>query len=207
MRGKPIRNKNKILVALVALFTMLMCTSIGFATWVTAGGSSTTANGNLEADDYVEITSGEAYCISNLSINGFRYAASYGLVDETAGVYANSIDITGTYTFQVGEAKTAISSLNSTNKRFSLTITITASITTDFSFNNFSFTGYTNGTTAKTTTSLSATHNVVLSTSEYNQTSLSNLGFSFKMNYTGSSLPDLSSASYSVTIQPGEYIA
>ena len=206
MRGKPIRNKNKILVALVALFTMLMCTSVGFATWITAGGSSGSVNGNIEADDYVEVSTGDAYCISSLVANGFRYSASYGLVDEDLGLYGNTAQITGAFTLDLSEAKTAISSLNSTDKKLSLKLDLTASVTTNFTFSSFVFSGFANTSTQVTSSSYSSTHNIVLTSTEYSQNSLSGLGFSINVAFSGSTLPDLSSASYSITISPGEYV-
>ena len=82
MRGKPIRNKNKILVALVALFTMLMCTSVGFAAWITTGGSNSIISGNIEADDVFEGGSGGSDVIAISSLQNYEYKQSYGFVDN-----------------------------------------------------------------------------------------------------------------------------
>ena len=200
MRKKPNRYKNKILVALVALFTMLMCTSIGFATWITAGGSNNTINGNIAADDYVETTSGEAYCISNVSINRFRYAAGYGFVNETSGKYDNTITLTGSFTLNVSEAKTAINSLVG-SKQLSMKLELTTSATTNFTFTNLTFSGFTNSLvnkTASSTATACSAYNVTLTNDEYNQASLS-CGFSITITY-GATLSDFPSLSSTVKL-------
>ena len=115
MRGKPNRYKNKILVALVALFTMLMCTSVGFATWITAGGSTANVNGAFEADNVVvggetvdcitvSETSGPKY-YSGSEASGFVNAS--GLYDKQNGTlsFVAVIDLTS--------ARTIIDTLNS----------------------------------------------------------------------------------------------
>ena len=207
MRGKPIRNKNKILVALVALFTMLMCTSVGFAAWITTGGSNASTNGVMQADDFVETTSGEAHCISNTTINSFRYAAGYGFVDETSGRYASAVNLTGTFTFNVSEAKQSINSLVG-SKQFGLKLELTTSVTTNFGFSNFTFTGFTNSPVSKTVSSTAATYNITLTNDEYSQSTLS-CGFSITLTYSGSlsSFPSLASATYNIAITPSEVIS
>ena len=115
MRGKPIRNKNKILVALVALFTMLMCTSIGFATWVSTGGSSSNVGGTIEADNI--IAGGDPVdCITITETHGPKYyngSEASGFV-SSSGVYDKK---NGTLSFtariNLTSARTVISTLNS----------------------------------------------------------------------------------------------
>ena len=210
MRGKPNRNKNKILVALVALFTMLMCTSVGFAAWITTGGSSGSANGNIEADDYEDIPSGEdANCITNLKINNFRYSQGNGFVDENNGKYVSSASISGIFAFEVAEAKTAIASLRN-NQQFSLKLELTTSATSNFTYGTPTFTGFTNSPVSKTTTSSAtvyAAYNITLTSAEYAKTSI-NCGFSISVSFTGtlSNFPSLESATYSLAITPGEAI-
>ena len=210
MKGRPIHSKNKILVALVALFTMLMCVSVGFATWITTSGSSQNLNGNIETDDYVEISSGEeAYCITNLVINKFRYAQSYGFVNENNGSYTSSAYISGTFDFEVAEAKTAIQSLSS-NKQFSLKLELTTSATSNFSYSSLTFIGFANSPVPKSSTSSAtayAAYNITLTTSEYSQTKIS-CGFSITVSFSGtlSNFPTLASETYSLAITPGEVI-
>ena len=210
MRGKPNRYKNKILVALVALFTMLMCTSVGFAAWITSGGGSSAVTGNIDADDYVETTSGEAQCISKLSVNSFRYAAGYGFANETTGKYDSSMTLTGTFTFDVSQAKTAIDTLVG-SKQFSLVFEFTTSTTSNFTFGTPTFTGFTNSPVSKTVTSSatkSAAYNITLTNDEYNQASLS-CGFSMSISYGSSlsSFPSLANTTYNVVITPGEALS
>ena len=210
MKGRPIFSKNKILVALVALFTMLMCVSVGFATWITIGGSNSSTNGDIQADDFVETTSGEAQCISNTTINSFRYAAGYGFVNETNGRYVSTIDLTGTFTFNVSEAKQAISSIVG-SKQFGLKLELTTSITTNFTFTNLTFSGFTNSPVSKTVSSTAtacAAYNITLTNDEYSQSTLS-CGFSITLTYSGtpSTFPSLASATYNIAITPSEVIS
>lgn len=207
MRGKPIRNKNKILVALVALFTMLMCTSVGFAAWVTSGAStSANTNGNIAADDYVETTGGDAYCISNVTASSFRYYQGCGFVDEVNGKYAASIDITGTFTFNVTEARSAIDSLGG-SKSFSLEIALTTTMPSGFTY-AFAFTGFSNTPVSKSTTSTSAAYNITLTDAE-NALSTMSCGFTITMTYGSdlSGFPSLASVTNTVTITPDEVIS
>ena len=211
MKGKPALNKNKFLLALVALFTMLMCVSVGFASWLTtSGGTSTNTNGNIGADDYVETTGGEAYCISNLSINTFGYAQGYGFVNQETGRYVSSTALTGTFTFDVSEAKLSIDSVTG-SRTFSLKLEFTTSATSNFTYSNLTFTGFTNSPVSKSASSsatASAAYNITLTEAEYAESTIS-CGFSITMTY-GASLsgfPSLSTATYSVVITPGEVIS
>ena len=116
MRGKPNRYKNKILVALVALFTMLMCTSVGFATWITTGGSSSNVEGAFEVDNVV--VGGETIdCITVTETHGPKYyngseasgfVSSAGLYDKKNGM------LSFTSTINLTSARTIIASLNDT---------------------------------------------------------------------------------------------
>lgn len=211
MKGKPALNKNKFLLALVALFTMLMCVSVGFASWLTTGaGTSTNTNGNIGADDYVETTGGDAYCISNMAINPFRYAQGCGFVNEETESYASSITLTGTFTFNVSEARTAINSLGG-SRTFSLKIELTTSMTSNFTYTSLTFTGFTNSPVSKTGSSTAtayAVYNITLTETENSQTTLS-LGFSITMTFGGtlSNFPSLSTATYQVAITPDEVIS
>lgn len=115
MRGRPNRYKNKILVALVALFTMLMCTSVGFAAWITTGGSSSTVNGLIEADN-VEVGGESVDCITVTETHGPQYyngSEGVGFVSYT-GVYDKK---NGTLSFvarvNLTSARTVIPTLNS----------------------------------------------------------------------------------------------
>ena len=211
MKNRPVRYKNKILVALVALFTMLMCVSIGFASWVTSGATtSQSANGNIGADDYVETTGGDAYCIANLSINTFGYAQGYGFVDQSTGRYVSSTTLTGSFDFDVSEARDSIDSIGG-SRQFSLKLEFTTSATSGFTYSNATFTGFTNSPVSKSasgTATLVAAYNITLTTSEYAQDTIS-CGFSITMAYGNalSGFPSLSSATYSLVITPGEVIA
>ena len=209
MRGKPIRYKNKILVALVALFTMLMCTSVGFASWITAGGGSGSINGNIEADDYTASSSGEyAYCITDLEVDPFRYSTSYGFVDENTGMYVSTINLTGSFIFDVSEAKTAISSLNSTSKQFSIKIDFSTTYTTNLSVGTIALNGFStcvgfnsNGNSSPA----SKTFNITLNNTEYSSASIE-CSFAIPITYSGT-FPNLASQSYSVVITPDEVAA
>lgn len=129
MRGKPNRYKNKFLVALVALFTMLMCTSVGFATWITAGGSNSTVNGNIEADSIV--VGGESVdCITVTETHGPSYyngSEGSGFVNKS-GVYDKK---NGTLSFTVRinltSARTVISTLNS-NGTFNFCLSLSTNV-------------------------------------------------------------------------------
>lgn len=212
MKGKSGLNKNKFLVALVALFSMIMCVSVGFASWMFAGGSvSKSTNGNIEADDYVEVTGGDAYCIRNLTINSFRYYQGCGFVDETNEKYVQSIPLTGTFDFDVGEARDSVDSIGG-SRQFSLKLEFTTSMTSGFTYTNLTFSGFANTPVSKTATSTAtavAAYNITLSDSEYNSSTIS-CGFSITMTYSSSDLtgfPSLASATYSIAITPDEVIS
>lgn len=209
MKNKLNINKNKILISLVALFTMLMCVSVGFATWIATGGAFGNIYGNIDTDDYGEASSGNAYCISDLTINPLKCAKGYGFVNESNGSYSNTVALTGTFTFNVLEAKDAINSLVG-SKQFSLLIELNASVTTNFTFDGLTFTGFTNGLVSKTATSTAtayANYNITLTNDEYAQTTLER-GFSITLTYGGtlSNFPTLESATYSVAITPSEVV-
>ena len=204
------RAKHKILISLVALFTMFMCVSVGFATWITSGGDSEAVNGDIIADDYANITAGDAYCISDLSINSFRFYEKNGFVNEATGSYSLSTNITGSFTFEVSEAKMAIRSIRS-SRQFSLRLDFTASVSTNFSVGTIAFGGFTS-TVAKdvaNTTTACAAYNITLTESEYLSTQLTNLSFTIPLSFSGqaSSFPNLGSAIYTVSITPGEVLA
>ena len=130
MRGKPNRYKNKILVALVALFTMLMCTSVGFAAWITTGGGSASINGNIEADTVITGSGENVDCITISSVTGPAYydgteASGFVTIDGTYDkkngyiAFAASINLTS--------ARTVITTLNS-NGTFNFNIALATNV-------------------------------------------------------------------------------
>ena len=211
MMKKLSKNKNKILISLVALFCSLMCVSIGFATWITASDSYYNINGKFDADDYAQIPLGELQCVSDVNASNIRFSTNYGFVDEDLGIYSTSIYITGSFTFNVSNAKLSISSMNSTEKRFSLTMTIGLPNIDGFSYvfnydgSHPAFSGFSNSA-SKISTATSITHDIILNESEYSQDEIENLGFCIKVNGPSSSFPNLSSGSFNISIEPGEYI-
>ena len=50
-----ISKNRKILIALVSLFSALMCISTGFATWLVTSGTNAIALGDIEADDFIPV--------------------------------------------------------------------------------------------------------------------------------------------------------
>lgn len=208
MKGKM--RKEKVLIPLVALFSALACTSVGFAIWTETGNVSATKNGTMLTDDYIATTGGDAYCISNLTINTIGYAQGYGFVDQSTGRYVSSVALTGTFDFDVSEARDSIDSLVG-SRQFSLKLAFTASVTTNFTYNNISFTGFTNTPVSKSVTNTAtatAAYNITLTDAEYNADTIS-CGFSITMTYgqSLSSFPSLSSATYAVAITPDEVIS
>lgn len=201
----------KSLFTLISLLTSTMCFSICFASWVGgASGDSKDATGALEADAIVTGAGGEdVTCITNLQLDSFRYAAGYGFVNETNGRYATSMDLTGSFSFEVALAKTAIASFVS-DKTFSLVIELntTASIT----FGAPSITGGLSGSTitGKSVTSSAAAsgaYNITLTNDQFGQTTLSDISFKIPMSVaSASSFPDLTSVTFAVALTPGEEI-
>lgn len=131
MKGRPVFSKNKILVALVALFTMLMCVSVGFATWITTGGSNSSINGTIDADDVV--SGGDNIdCITITSTSGPGYyndSNGQGFVDKE-GLYNKK---SGTLSFvaviNLASARTVIPTLNSAgNFNFIISLSTNVSI-------------------------------------------------------------------------------
>lgn len=202
-------DKQKILIACIACLSMMMCISVGFATWIVTSSAVASLNGNIDADDYASVSLGDAYCISDLTIDGFRSSEHYGFVDETSGTYSTSINISGLFSFEVIEAKTAINSLK-LNKQFSLKFEFTASVTTDFTFGSMSLNGFSNSSSHYIQNNATATSafNIVLSDEEYSQIKISNISIIIPLSFndTLSSFPDLSNATYALSIIPGEVL-
>lgn len=129
MKNKQ-RTKNKILISLVAFLTALMCTSVGFATWLTTGERVFGINGNLDADDYVPDMT-EVSCFSDLSLTSVFSFSQYGFLKSDNSFSKSSstqVDIVGGATFvpEPAYSDNLISSLSDvqSNSKFKMTITI-----------------------------------------------------------------------------------
>ena len=211
MRGKPIRSKNKILVALVALFTMLMCTSVGFAAWITTGGSTGSVNGNIEADDVIGGGSGDVDVITIDSLQDYQYKQSYGFVDD--GVFGATVVLTGQCTFDAAAGKQSISSFRN-NKKFGLDVELTTALSGGFSANNMTSSSISLTSSNFTTVSVTPTSGQSITGTLGATCSDNNSNFTFTfsitLNWTGSNLssfPDISSAGFSVSLLPKEFNA
>ena len=204
--------KNRKLIPALSALCVAMCVSVGFATWITTGGGTANASGNINADD-VNISDEPVACITNLEFDGFKYYQGYGFVSNNQnsnGLYTNTTNFTGTFDFDVSGAKTCISSMASDTK-LSLKIEFTTSATTNFTYGAPTISGFANTPVEVSTTSTATSYkayNIILDNTEYSSSSLSNLSFSVSMTYTGSlsAFPSLSDATYSLTITPGEYV-
>ena len=210
MRGKPIRSKNKILVALVALFTMLMCTSVGFAAWITTGGSSSILSGNIDADD-VQGGGGSSHTPENLDVitittlNGYEYSTGYGFVNDD--VISNSTNLTGTCLFNVTNGKKCFTSFRE-NKSFKLDITLSTSLSGGFSGNSLTSNSASltsdNFTVASTnptdSTNITTSFTITCNSSDSNFT----FDFAINLTYGGSSFPNLASANFNIKFEPKE---
>ena len=127
--------KSKILISLVAFFTAAMCVSVGFATWITTGGSSAGLNGNIETDNVQTTSSSNLDVLTINSLRPFGYSTGYGFVNN--GLYSSSVNLTGVCIVNSANLKQCLNSYSS-NKQFSLTISLTTSISGGFSSNLFS---------------------------------------------------------------------
>ncbi len=211
MRGKPIRNKNKILVALVALFTMLMCTSVGFAAWITTGGSNATANGTIDADT-VE-GGGGSHTPQNLdvvtitNVDEYQYYAGNGFVNN--GVYDDECYLTGSCSFNATNGKKCFTSFRDSNSfKLDVELSTTASgglsglniTSSEISLTSTNFTVGSQNPTDSTT--ITTTFTITCGSNESDFT----FDFSVKLVYgeTLSSFPDLSSAPISIKFTPKE---
>ena len=210
MRGKPSRYKNKILVALVALFTMLMCTSVGFAAWITTGGSNSILSGNIDADD---VQGGGSHTPENLdvititNVNDFQYYAGSGFVND--GVYDDDVYLTGTCSFNVTNGKKCFTSFRNNNS-FKLDVQLTTALSGGFSGANITSsemsltsTNFTVGSQNPTdSTNITATFTIACNSNASDFT----FDFSVKLTYGGSlsSFPDLSSAAINIEFTPKE---
>jgi len=211
MRGKPNRYKNKILVALVALFTMLMCTSVGFATWITAGGGSASVNGNIDADDIQggggSHTPQDLDVVTITQVNNYQYYTAYGWVND--GLFDDDVLLTGTCSFNVENGKSCFTSFRD-NKSFKLDVKLTTALSGGFSGNSITSSEITltSSNFATTTqdpvdsTNITTTFALVCNDSNSNFT----FDFSIKLTYGGSltSFPDLASANIKVEFAPKE---
>ena len=211
MKGRPIFSKNKILVALVALFTMLMCVSVGFATWITTGGSNSTINGTIEADDVQGGGGpGNVDVITINTLNDYQYKQSYGFVDD--GIFGSTLTLSGECTFDSTNAKSCINSYRS-NKKFSLDIELTTALTGGFSANNITGSSMSisssNFTTASTTPTSGQSITGTLSATCSDNNSNFTFTFSIVLNWSGSlaSFPDMSSAGLSISLLAKEFSA
>ena len=204
------RYKNKILVALVALFTMLMCTSIGFATWITTSGDSSAIGGNIEADD-VQGGGGSTHTPENLDVvtistlNGYQYSTGYGFVNDD--VCSNSTSLTGTCLFNSANGKKCFTSFRDT-KSFKLDITLSTSLSGGFSGNNFTSNSIslTSSNFSVSTSDPVDSTNITTSFTIVCNDNNSDFSFDFAINltYGGSSFPNLSSANINIKFEPKE---
>ncbi len=211
MRGKPIRNKNKILVALVALFTMLMCTSVGFAAWITTGGSNATANGTIDADT-VE-GGGGSHTPQNLDVvtitqlNPYQYYSGYGFVND--GMFDDDILLSGTCNFNATNGKSCFTSFRN-NKSFKLDVKLTTALSGGFSGQSITSSEITLTSSNFTTATLDPTDSTDISTTFALTCSDNNSNFTFdfsiKLTYGGAltSFPDLATANIKVEFTPKE---
>ena len=209
MGEKVRRYKNKILVALVALFTMLMCTSIGFATWITTNGSNSAINGAIDADNVDN--GGSAHTPENLNVvtittlNGYQYSTGYGFVNDD--VISNSTSLTGTCLFNTTNGKKCFTSFRE-SKSFKLDVTLSTSLSGGFSANNLAsnsisltsnnFTVAASVPTSSTTITTSFTITCNSSDSDFS------FDFAINLTYSGSNFPNLSSANFNIKFEPKE---
>ena len=206
---KKTRYKNKILISLVALFTMLMCISVGFASWIVTGGSNALALGEIEADDVLTEPTGESVDVITItSIEKYQYAEGYGFVN--GGLYSNNVDLTGTCRFDSENAKSCFDSY-SNNKSFKLTFELTGELDGGLSSNGFSSTNITlsssNFSSSSHDTIINdATISTTFTVSCYSNSTDFNFSFSINLKYTGSlsSFPNMGSANLSVNLTPKE---
>ena len=145
--------------------------------------------------------------ISNLEITPFGYSQGYGFVNPTTGTYVNTATLTGTFVFDVSEARDSIDSLGG-SKQFSLKLELTTTAPSSITYDGFLFTGFTNSPVYKLTSTTSATYNITLTNAEYALDTIS-CGFSITLTYSGSlsNFPSLSSATYTIVITPDEVIS
>lgn len=207
---KKIKNKNKLLISLVALFTMLMCTSVGFATWITTGGSNSIVSGNIEADEVYDGSASGLEIITINNLNEYEYNQDYGFVDE--GKFGATLQLSGDCSFNSTSARQDINSYRS-NSSFDLEVKLSTAITGGFSANNLS-SSLISATSANFVSSPSVvpTSNQDIIGTMYIQCNNNNTNFDFtftiSLTWTGndlSLLPDISTAGFSVSLLAKEH--
>ena len=209
MKNRSSKNKNKILIALVAFLSALMCVSIGFATWITTGGSLLSAKGEIETDTVRGEEDLDVVTIDTLQ--DYQYNQSYGFVDD--GIFGSTLILYGECSFDSTNGKECIDSFRR-NKTFDLEIELTTSLTGGFSVNNMVSTSISLSSNNFSTVSVapmsgqSITGTLEVTCNDNN----SDFDFTFEitLNWTGADLslfPDVSSASFSVSLLPKEHSA
>ena len=113
--GKKNNNiQHKILIPIVTTGCALMCFSVGFASWIVAGGTIENVFGIVNADDF-EPDIVYLDCFDNLSMTIFDMS-SYGILQTSDGSYSKTGNgtISGYFTFNPGVERltSVITSLN-----------------------------------------------------------------------------------------------
>ena len=198
MKRRQARDKNKILVALVALFTTLMCISVGFASWVVTSGSDALALGQIQADDVDNTASGDNVDVISITrMDDLEYGTSYGFVDD--GTYKNNVNLSGSCTFDIENGKSCFTSLRSNTKSFKMEVTLTTALNNGFLSNGFSC----DSINLDSDNFASCSHGAINSDATINTTFViscndTNLDFSFDFDihivWSGSSFPDLANS-------------
>ena len=127
MKIEKARHKKKLLFPIAGLFTILSCVSIGFATWVTLGGSVKSVSGMFDADEAIENVN-EIEVFDNVTIDSFSFAENYGFLNTSSKKYGLTTTLTGSCRLNIAKASELIESM-STNKRMLLSFGIYSSYT------------------------------------------------------------------------------
>ncbi len=143
--------------------------------------------------------------IKELRINTVEYTAGYGFVDASKGVYTNQTNLTGSFYLNMPAAIKYISSCSLENPSIALGVSLNMPSMTDFVYaQSVSISGFLSNPDAQNlSSSYSGIFNVKLSSSELTYNNII-CAFNVSMEYTGSSFPDLSAATYELFVIPGE---
>ena len=210
MRKRVSDNKTKIIIPLVTVGCALMCISVGFATWITTSGGTTSVLGQVQADDVDNAGHGENVDVITItSIEPYQYAAGYGFVNN--GVYASSVDLTGTCLFNVANGKSCFDSFSGSSKSFKLDVTLSTALSGGFSSQGFS-----SSSISVTSTNFSSTSHTTITNSDTISTTFTvacidnseNFSFSFSigLSFANSltSFPDMGDANLNISFLPKE---
>jgi len=207
---KKIKYKNKILVSLVALFTMLMCVSVGFASWIVTSGSNALALGQIQADDVATDSGIQVNVITIENLDEFKFATNYGFVKNK--VYSQNVDLTGTCSFNASNGQNCFTTFRNNNS-FKLDITLTTAINNGFSSNGFvcnsmvltssNFSGQSISASSIDNGSTITASFVVICLDNENDF---NFDFLINISWSGTSFPNMSDSNISIQFKPKENI-